>query len=141
MAGAVGPGAVDGVDDPDLVALEPGRVVERLLGKPAGLGQDPAEMNLEKGVDRHVGLGHGRAAGLGPGPRRGLLARTKELGRDRAGVARGVAHEGQERADEVLRRHEAGRLEVKGTGQTTLPRAIAQVFVEHPRQNALESGA
>ena len=76
MTRGEGPGAVDGIDDPDMALPEAGRIVRRLLGKPAGLGKQFGEMAFQESIEGDVGLGH-----------RGALSLVPELGgRLRAGA-------------------------------------------------------
>ena len=69
MTRGEGPGAVDGIDDPDMALPEPGRIVRRFLGKPAGLGKQFGEMAFQESIEGDVGLGH-----------RGTLSLVPELG-------------------------------------------------------------
>ena len=66
MTRGEGPGAVDGIDDPDMALPEAGRIVRRFLGKPAGLGKQFGEMAFQESVEGDVGLGHRGALPLVP---------------------------------------------------------------------------
>ena len=54
-------GAVDRVDDPEPPPLDPVADVDRLLGKPAGLGIEKREMLAKKNVDLEIDVADGMA--------------------------------------------------------------------------------
>ena len=75
-------GAVDRIDHPEPRPLDPVAVVERLLGQPAGLGIERAELLAQEGVDREIDVADRMARHLLPGPVIGAAA----AGGDPAGL-------------------------------------------------------
>src|SRR5690606_12846836 len=60
-------GTVDGIDDEDALAVEPGGIVGRLLAQPAIAGTGAQQVGGEELVDDDIGLADRRGIALGPG--------------------------------------------------------------------------
>src|SRR6202007_668913 len=63
-----GAGAVDRVDHPEALALDPVAVVARLLGQPAGLGVERGQLLAQVGIDREIDVADRMAGPPLPGP-------------------------------------------------------------------------